>query len=285
MGQDPFSVAAFALLAAAIVALWVAPRWLWIALFTLATGFALMAGRMSVPGMVAMVLFGAACWWSQRCETPYKRMAGSVVVLGLGAALMLHVVPGFQGWLVAPDVRLSVGSQAFSLYLNFDKPLIGLFLLAAVGSLLTTVEGWRRVLLSTLGLLAMAIGMALTAALLLGYTAWDPKLPALFALWAPRNLLFTCIAEEAFFRLLIQGNLERVWARLRWGAQAAWLAASVLFGVAHAAGGWQYVVLATLAGGVYGLAYQRTRAIEAAILVHFGLNCLHFLLFNYPASA
>ncbi len=285
MHQDPFTIAAIALLATAIITLWIPPRRLWVVLFLIASGCAVAAGRLSGPGIVAIALFGAACWQSQQGRAPGRRLAGSAVALGFGAALMLHVVPGFQGWLVAPGVRLSPDSLPFSLYLNFDKPLIGLFLLGASGSLMTSVEGWKRILPSTLRMLAAALGIALGGMFLLNYASWDPKLPPLFALWAPRNLLFTCVAEEAFFRLLIQGGLQQAWARHRWGAPAAWMTASILFGLAHAAGGWPYVVLATLAGGVYGLAYQRTRAIEAAILVHFGLNCLHFLFFNYPAAA
>ncbi|MEM1207576.1 MAG: CPBP family intramembrane glutamic endopeptidase [Acidobacteriota bacterium] len=285
MAQDPLTIATFALLAAAVAALWAPPRRLWIAFLILASGCGLASGWLSWPGLVAMAVLAAASWQSQRGDTPRRRLAGSLVVVALGGALMLHVVPGFAGWLVAPDVRLSPGSQSFSLFLNFDKPLIGLFLLAAGGSLLTTLEGWRRILPWTLGMLAVAIAVVLVGTFLLGYASWDPKLPALFALWAPRNLLFTCVAEEAYFRLLIQGGLERALGRFRWGARAAWVVASVLFGVAHVGGGWQFVLLATLAGGAYGLAYQRTRAIEASILVHLGLNSLHFLLFNYPAAA
>ena len=42
---------------------------------------------------------------------------------------------------------------------------------------------------------------------------------------------------------------------------------------------------ATLAGVGYGVAYQRTRRIEAAMVVHFALNAVHLLLFTYPALA
>jgi hypothetical protein len=61
--------------------------------------------------------------------------------------------------------------------------------------------------------------------------------------------------------------------------------AALLFGLAHAAGGWRYVLLATLAGTGYGLAYRRTVRIESAILAHFAVNVTHLLLFTYPALA
>ena len=59
---------------------------------------------------------------------------------------------------------------------------------------------------------------------------------------------------------------------------------AVLFGLAHLPGGIDYVMLATVAGIGYGWSYYRTGHIEAAILTHFTLNALHFLLFTYSGS-
>jgi membrane protease YdiL (CAAX protease family) len=61
-------------------------------------------------------------------------------------------------------------------------------------------------------------------------------------------------------------------------------AGAVLFGLAHFAGGATYVTLATAAGAGYGIVYHRTRSIEMSMLVHFGLNATHFLLFAYPRA-
>ncbi len=43
------------------------------------------------------------------------------------------------------------------------------------------------------------------------------------------------------------------------------------------------VGLATIAGLFYGYAYWKTNRLEASILVHFGLNLIHFVAFSYPA--
>jgi len=45
------------------------------------------------------------------------------------------------------------------------------------------------------------------------------------------------------------------------------------------------VVLAAVAGIVYGYAYEKTQRIEASILCHFGVNIIHFIFFTYPALA
>ena len=116
----------------------------------------------------------------------------------------------------------------------------------------------------------------------LGYVNWQPKWTPLFIIWAWGNLFFTCIAEEAFFRGFIQKNLMRVLSNITGGTALALLISSVLFGLAHLAGGVYYVILSIVAGIGYGWAYHRTQRIEAAILTHFTLNSLHFLFFTNP---
>jgi membrane protease YdiL (CAAX protease family) len=67
-------------------------------------------------------------------------------------------------------------------------------------------------------------------------------------------------------------------SRHRGGEAIAIGVAAALFGLAHFAGGWGYV----LGGGVgYGVAY-RQGGLQASVLAHFGLNLLHFSLFTYP---
>jgi len=98
------------------------------------------------------------------------------------------------------------------------------------------------------------------------------------------NLLLVTLVEEALFRGYIQGGLTRCFKNLPYGENLALLLASLLFGLAHVGAGWQWVLLASLAGVSYGLAY-RFGGLGAAIATHFGLNLLHFGLFTYPMLA
>ena len=132
-------------------------------------------------------------------------------------------------------------------------------------------------------LLMAFVVMLLTLAL--GYVRFEPRWTPLFWVWAPINLFFTCLSEEAFFRGFVQRELARLGANRARAALIALLVASSLFGMAHLAGGWKYALAATLAGIGYGYAYQRTRSLEASMAVHFALNATHFLLFTYPALA
>lgn len=127
--------------------------------------------------------------------------------------------------------------------------------------------------------------MCLVFALGVGLVGWAPKWPESAWLWLANNLLFVCFAEEALFRGYLQGGLSRLLAnRVPAAGTVALVAAALLFGAAHAAGGWQWVALATVAGVGYGLAY-RAGGLQAAVLAHVGLNLAHFGLFTYPMLA
>ena len=74
-------------------------------------------------------------------------------------------------------------------------------------------------------------------------------------------------------------------AKYRYGATIGLVLAAVLFGLMHYPGGTKYVLLSTVAGIGYGWTYLRTQRIEASILTHFLVNCIHFVFFTYPALA
>src|SRR5262249_14209460 len=101
------------------------------------------------------------------------------------------------------------------------------------------------------------------------------------------NLLFTCVAEETYFRSLLQEGLHRLADRRpgRVGHAAAVLVSAIAFGAVHIAGGPRYVLLATLGGLGNAVAYARTRKVEASVFVHFALNAVHMIFFTYPGLA
>ena len=97
------------------------------------------------------------------------------------------------------------------------------------------------------------------------------------------NLLFVCTAEEAFFRGFLQRQFALLWKDHPLQQALPLVLASFVYGLSHFAGGSLYVAFVTLAGLVYGWAYQKTGCIEASILLHFLVNAAHFLLFTYPS--
>ncbi|MCV6905041.1 MAG: CPBP family intramembrane metalloprotease, partial [Achromobacter xylosoxidans] len=142
----------------------------------------------------------------------------------------------------------------------------------------------RATLLAALAACAAAIVACLGLALALDVVAWAPKWPDSGWLWLANNALLVTLAEEALFRGYVQERLARCWHDRPWGATAALSIAALLFGLAHYAGGWQWMLLAGIAGVAYGAAY-RYGGLAAAVLAHLGLNAAHYGLFTYPMRA
>ncbi|GBC82286.1 hypothetical protein HRbin10_01409 [bacterium HR10] len=89
------------------------------------------------------------------------------------------------------------------------------------------------------------------------------------------------LPEELLFRGVIQNLLVR---RFRAHPLRALALASLIFGLAHANNPdqpvWVYVVLATIAGWFYGLAYMRTGKVITAALLHWMVNSYWGLFFH-----
>ncbi|MCC8416011.1 MAG: CPBP family intramembrane metalloprotease [Rickettsia endosymbiont of Gnoriste bilineata] len=113
------------------------------------------------------------------------------------------------------------------------------------------------------------------------YIKFAPKIPQNLWIWVINNLFFTCVAEEGLFRGFFQESLSQL--KYKYSKDIAILIPALFFGVMHYPGGLKYVILATVAGALYGWIYKVTKRIEASILVHFMLNLTHILLFTYPA--
>lgn len=215
-------------------------------------------------------------WQTPSLPQPWRGIALTLVLLW-AIALALHQVPGFDNLRVLDRVQAGPASVPFSLYLNLDKPLIFFGLLLAWPTLLG--QGgpirWRP-----LALLILPLAALLLAAWQLGALRPEPGLPHWWWLFALNNLLFTCVAEEALFRGLIQqgvANRSKPWFGL--------LVASLLFGAAHLAGGPLLMLFAALAGACYGLAFQLSGRLSVAILLHFLFNFAHLALFTYPLAS
>jgi len=205
----------------------------------------------------------------------------TVLVIISCIALAAHLLPGFNNLQVLNNAEKSINSLPFSLYLNFDKPMILFILLMLYPTVLLNkkevtvfkIENKRR--LSVIVLVSFFIIFSL--ATFLSLIAVEPKLPSWWWIFALNNLLLTCLIEEVFFRGFIQQKLTRLFNPV-----AGLIVASFLFGIAHFSGGFSYVIVATLAGFIYGLVYLHTGKLWYAILLHFCLNMVHLTLFTYP---
>jgi membrane protease YdiL (CAAX protease family) len=261
----------------------IALPWTYLALLSLGYALALTYGHLGWLAGISVALLLVAGFAVRQQKLPVARYLGHGVFIILALALAMHWLPGFYNGRGIDPHRFTDDAVPFSMYLNQDKPLIGFWLLLFC----PWIVGRRSLRLSfystALALMVSAV-LALGGALVLGVIHWAPKWPDQSWLWIANNLLLVTLVEEALFRGYIQGGLRRYFKHLPYGENLALLLASLVFGLAHVGAGWPWVLLASLAGVGYGLAY-RFGGLGAAIATHFGLNLLHFALFTYPMLA
>ena len=209
--------------------------------------------------------------------------AGHALFLVLAALLFLHLLPGFHNPQVIAPAPLSPDAVPFGMYLNLDKPLVAFWVVLALAPPMAAA-GVRATLSAAVLAWAAAVLACLGAALAMGVVEWAPKWPASGWIWLINNALLVTLAEEALFRGYVQQRLSDWWRGHSWGAWTALAVSAALFGLAHYAGGWQWMLLAGLAGAAYGAAYHYG-GLGAAVLAHLGLNAAHFGLFTYPMRA
>lgn len=269
-------------LAAALLWLPAARPW---ALLPLAAAYAWAwtQGGIEPVALAWPALLALAALMIQSGGAPALRAAGHALFVALAVLLFLHWLPGFHNPLVIPRAALTPDAVPFGMYLNLDKPLVAFWVVLAAAPAMAGANP-RATLTAALGACAAAVVVCLGLALALGVVGWAPKWPDSGWLWLINNALLVTLAEEALFRGYVQQRLARCWRDRPWGATAALLVAALLFGLAHYAGGWQWVLLAGVAGVAYGLAY-RHGGLAAAVLAHLGLNAAHYGLFTYPMRA
>lgn len=283
------------------------PRTVPSALVAIACAIAFAAGLLTVdalPWLLGIASFAVLHAQLQRMGHRWAARSTLLVLSGLLLALAMHKLPGFNNPLLLSAVHVSPDAIPFTLFANFDKGLAGAVLLLVLWPLSQYPQGnWqsphRGSLLPPLppvtygqllwrGFWPLFFLTFLSSEWLgvtFGFLTWDPKFPPYTLMFLAVNLFLTCVAEELFFRGLLQTSLQRYLAARQLPLWPAALLIGILFGVAHLAGGWPYAIAVSVAGTGYGLMYLRSGRIEVAILGHFALNALHFLLFSYPMLA
>ena len=236
-------------------------------------------------GLAAVAVLLALALASRHARPAGWRRAAKFATVLLCFVLGLSKLPGFVPFVFVGDTVVSAGAPPMRLVLRFDAGIAGLVLLAFYGRRIATWAELKAVARPTLLILSATTVVVMGLGLAMGHVAFDPKWPWFAAGHLLKVLLATCVLEEMFFRGVIQQALAD-WAPVRARPALKWLplvVASLLFGAAHAGGGAALVGLAVVAGLGYGMAWQATQRIEAAIAVHFAVNAVHFVGFTYPA--
>jgi len=242
---------------------------------------ALFIGRIELTAFAStLVVLGVAYRLPMLASNQKMRLVyylGWSVVIIWCVMLFVHLIPGFNNLQVLDKVTAGPLSAPFSMYLNLDKPL-ALFALFLAYPFLLGSEAKGRVKPALLVMILLLSLLPIAA--MLGALKPELSLPSWWWLFALNNLILTCVAEEALFRGFVQQSLSR---RFDW--RLGLVIASILFGLAHFAGGPLLIAFATLAGLGYGLVFHFTGRLWCAVLAHFLFNFCHLVFFTYPILA
>jgi membrane protease YdiL (CAAX protease family) len=206
------------------------------------------------------------------------------IICALLAGFVLHEIPGFNSLLIYDHITVSPSSKPYSMWLHLDKVLAAVVVYMfsplrtthtklSINDYKLTVKTW-----------ALSVLVLLGPALLTGYIKFDPKIPQILPLWAVINFFLVCFSEEVIFRGFLQRTLQDYFKKLKYSVYLAIPIAAIIFGLAHYRDGMIFMILSGIAGLFYGYVYLRTNSIKCAMLVHFGVNLTHILLFTYPAA-
>ncbi len=264
-----------------ILLLWCKPDYLWKISYAVTIGVGLFIGSFEVISLVTVICL----YLLLQVYTNNKKysLIALIGLLLLGVALALHVVPGFNNHEFISSHTLNESVASFTVWFNYDKSLFGILVMGLVfkSKLISSFDDLKLFLKTVLPILLIGLPVIYISAIAMGYVRLDVTFTSIFLPWALKNLFFTVLAEEILFRGLIQTELQKRLPKKN-AALLSISIAGVLFGIAHFAGGLNYVILSTIAGFVYGYAYYKTQRIEASIAAHFLLNAGHFLFFSYP---
>ncbi|WP_243517780.1 MULTISPECIES: CPBP family intramembrane glutamic endopeptidase [unclassified Candidatus Cardinium] len=240
-------------------------------------------------GISALVLFASANYIYLYLQLhKVVKILLRVMIYGFILATALHWLPGFVNLLVINQVKISPLSIPFSMYVNFDQPMV-ILILYVMHDLYwlekNHKQSYQQLIKYTLLPYLSSIPLVLIPAYLSGCIVFEPHMPDILCIWAINNLFLVCMAEEIIFRGLLQKALQN--GLKKYSNKSALLAiiiTSSLFGMAHFQGGFIYIGLATMASCLYGYSYYKTGKIVCSMMVHFALNLLHILLFTYPMA-
>lgn len=219
-----------------------------------------------------------------------------LVVLGFVSALYRPEGFSYPVWFDLP--QLHTGGKPFTYTPNLTKALAGFMVLAALLPFARAIAQrespqWQaRIRMNRALQICMACAcvflIVLNAWLVLGLD-WHPKMGSFVLLFLVGNLLTTCVAEEAFMRLLMHEPIRAALLKVTKHKLSSWVAdglvlvfLTLLFLVTHSLSSGALYWVFGVAGFIYGLVYVLTRNIWLTIAVHFGVNAVHFGFLTYP---
>lgn len=240
----------------------------------------LFLGLLPAITLLLLPIFAVGLYRVARWRTGWSDSLLWLITLLLGFFIAIYRPAGFSYPRLSDFGALYPGGGDFTLHLNTAKAIGGYLVLLWLFSPRNS-RGKIMPLLPSLLIAAGGIIVILSAGVAVGLTI-IPKFPAGIAYFVLANLLVTVVAEEAFFRLLLQNRIMLMLGGGRVGILVSISIAALIFALSHTTKLGPAFLLFFIAGMVYAGTYALTRRFSAALFVHFGTNICHLLLLEYP---
>ena len=283
--HQPIASFAFLSLILGIISLWVHKRaWLWVTFLAIAFIFAFIGKLIDLKIFISLGILAAMHLFLTTEVKGWIRLIAILIATLFSFGLITHLIPGFHNWLLGSNLQISKDAFPYTLFLNFDKPFIGIFPLALTIPLISSRFHFRTVAAKTLALSAVGIMIMMVISLYLHIVDIDLKFPNITFIWLIANLFLVTIPEEAFFRGFLQREIHE-YLQTKWSGPFSIIAVSLFFAVLHFGfvKDLNFISLSFVASLIYGTIYHVTRSIESSIFCHYLFNVIHFFCFTYPA--
>ncbi len=257
--------------------------------FSLAT--ALIGGVINLLSCSIIFLFGFLVYSFYQKKSPSSHKVFiyfGIIIITIFS--FLHQIPTIDNIELLTNIKLSKNSSNFDLWLNFDKPLIAIFLLFFAYNPPKKFSDYKNIFIQTIKLFVPLLTILLALGTFGNFLVFDPKFPnfEITFLWLIKMIFLTIFAEEFFFRFFMQNSVILLLKNSKYFSKNSQIIGliftSIIFGLTHFSQGFIFILLATICGFFYGLIFIRTRYIEASILLHFLINLTHFIFFSYPSA-
>lgn len=257
------------------------------AIIAVATILFVVLGWMPLINAALLLPFAIGLYYLTTTDGSHRALIAAILVptVLIGFFVAIFRPKGFSYPLIWNPGALYEGGEPFSLYVNLSKAIGGylviIWLRLGLRHHRSTLVG-ERSLLSQMVVALVGAGAILFTAFAFYGVGWKPKVPDGILYFVVVNLLVTVLSEEAFFRLMLQSQIERFFKNKRLGICVGIVIASLLFALAHAGATGLVFFLFLFAGFIYAAVYAWTRSLLASMATHFGVNIAHILLLEYP---
>lgn len=218
------------------------------------------------------------CFWAS-AQNSSKLKAGIYAgIFTLVLALGFDAIPAVPDWILLSNVQVSESSALIDIELSIQKLLLGVALCFCLPSLVSSSRSfhYQNAAISFLG----AVIFVTTCAVVMDLKWQVNNLSALPYFLVTNTVV--AFAEELFFRGFILGALLWFLPNKTLYRMVALVISALVFGVAHVAGGEWFVLVAIVAGLLYGAVYLLSGSLVWPIVCHALVNIIHFVFLPYP---